>query len=164
MTSLARLDSRSPRTGLNYFSSGSKTVPSTACYLSLNYVYDPIYAFEKQFAPAVLAQDGCSSPIQCPATTSSGGRRLLAGGSTGPSGIGIAPSDLRLKKNVVPTGRLVASLLAEYTWQWNDAAEALHLDSYPTVGVVAQEAQALFPQAVSTGADGYLRVDYGLLV
>ena len=73
-------------------------------------------------------------------------------------------SDMRLKKNIVPTGRLVAGLLAEYTWQWNAAAKALHLDGYPTIGVMAQEAQALFPHAVSTAADGYLRVNYDMLV
>ena len=42
-------------------------------------------------------------------------------------------------------------------------AKALRLDGHPAVGVMAQEAQAVHPQAVSTGADGYLRVDYGLL-
>ena len=139
-----------------------KTIQATACYLSLNYVYDPIYAFDKQFAPGVT--NDCPSPIQCPTTSSSGGRRLLVQSGTAASGTGASPSDMRLKTNIVPTGRLVAGLLAEYTWQWNDAAKALRLDCYPAVGVMAQEAQALFPEAVSTAADGYLRVDYGLLV
>jgi hypothetical protein len=125
-------------------------------------VYDPIYAFDKQFAPGVT--DACPSPIQCPDTTAIGGRHLLWGSSKANSGNGASPSDLRLKNNIVPTGRLVAGLLAEYTWQWNDAAKALHLDGYPTVGVMAQEAQAVFPQAVSTAADGYLRVNYGMLL
>ena len=69
---------------------------------------------------------------------------------------------MRLKTNIVPTGRHIASL-PEYTWEWNDVAKALRLDGQPTVGVMAQEAQAVHPQAVSTGAEGYLRVDYGLL-
>ena len=122
-------------------------------------MYDPIYAFDKQF-PGVTSN--CKSPIQCPVLTTSGRRRLLAGSSYGKSG-GVSPSDVRLKRNIVPTGRFVASLLREYTWEWNDAAKALRLDGYPTVGVMAQEAQALFPQAVSTSADGYLRVNYGML-
>jgi hypothetical protein len=125
-------------------------------------VYDPIYAFDKQFAPGIT--DACTSPIQCPTTSTTGGRHLLWRASRGASGNGISPSDLRLKNNIVPTGRLVAGLLAEYTWQWNDAAKALHLDGYPTVGVMAQEAQAVFPQAVITASDGYLRVNYGMLL
>lgn len=144
-----------------YWTSQMKNISSAACYLSLNYVYDPIYAFEKQF-PAVTS--GCKSPIQCASTMPSGRRHLLAGASKASSGTGISPSDLRLKSNILPTGRFVAGLLAEYTWQWNDAAKALHLDGYPTVGVMAQEAQALFPHAVSTAADGYLRVDYDMLL
>lgn len=139
----------------------SKTMPTNSCYLSLNFVNDPIYAFEKQFPSVATA--ACNSPIQCSANSGGTGRHLLLKASDPPSGTGITPSDLRLKKNIVPTGRLVSSLLPEYTWQWNDVAKALHLDGYPTVGVLAQEAQALFPAAVSTAADGYLRVDYGML-
>lgn len=57
---------------------------------------------------------------------------------------------------------LFLSYDTRYTWEWNGVAKALRLDGYPTVGVMAQEAQAMYPQAVSTCA-GYLRVDYGLL-
>ena len=138
-----------------------KTMPESACYLSLNYVNDPIYNFEKQFPR--MADAPCSSPIQCPQSTS-GRRHLLQGrmSTQMAAGVGLAPSDTRLKTSVVPTGRRIASL-PEYTWQWNDVAKALNLDGYPTVGVIAQEAQALFPEAVSTGADGFMRVNYGLL-
>ena len=139
--------------------------PST-CYLSLNFVDDPVYSFKKQF-PLIVDNCPSPSPIQCLSSGTSG-RRLLAAGTTTSvprsSGTGTGPSDMRLKSNIMPTGRLVAGLLAEYTWQWNDAAKALHLDGYPTVGVMAQEAQAVFPQAVSTAADGYLRVNYGMLI
>jgi hypothetical protein len=144
----------------------SKIMSNNSCYLSLNFVYDPIYAFENQFRPKMQEAE-CRSPIQCLPNSGEApllGRRLLQKTSSGDSGTGTRPSDIRLKKNIVPTGRLVSSLLLpEYTWQWNDAAKALHLDGYPTVGVMAQEAQALFPEAVSTAADGYLRVDYGML-
>ena len=143
-------------------------MPNNTCYLSLNHIEDPIYAFKKQFSGLT---DSCASPIQCPYFTigSSNRRRLLGPAQRPPAppppapscGFG-ATSDMRLKTNIVPTGRYIASL-PEYTWEWNDVAKALLLDGHPTVGVMAQEAQAVHPQAVSTCADGYLRVDYGLL-
>ena len=119
---------------------------------------DPIYAFNRQF-PKNTGK--CGSPIQC---IDDDNRRHLLWSASGSSGNGLVPSDLRLKKNMVPTGRLIAGVLAEYSWQWNNAAKVLNLDNYPTVGVMAQEAQALFPLAVSTADDGYLRVDYSKLV
>ena len=146
-----------------FWDNRDKNVPSKACYLSLNFVNDPIYAFHKQF-PKTRNDKPCASPVQCLDSGSSGRRRLLVSSSGGSSGNGVSSSDMRLKKNIVPTGRLVAGLLAEYTWEWNDVAKALHLDNQRTVGVMAQEAQALFPEAVSTAADGYMRVDYGMLV
>ena len=69
---------------------------------------------------------------------------------------------MRLKTNLVPTGGAIGSL-REYTWEWNDLAKSLQLDGQPTTGVVAQEAQLVFPQAVSQDSNGYLRVDYALL-
>ena len=66
-------------------------------------------------------------------------------------------------KSAQRRGKRSASLAGRHVHR-HSASVALHLDSYATVGVVAQEAQALFPQAVSTGADGNLRVDYGLLL
>lgn len=137
----------------------TKTYSNISCYLSLNFVDDQLYGFNKQFTSL---RDQCASPIQCPVSSTVTGRRLLGGSKSSDSGMGTSPSDMRLKTNVLPTGRHIASL-PEYTWQWNDVAKALRLDGQPTIGVMAQEAQAVLPQAVSTGSDGYLRVDYGLL-
>ena len=68
-------------------------------------------------------------------------------------------SDLRLKKNLVKTGKSVG-LLDEYTWSWNEKAG----DTYdPTIGVIAQEALEVRPEVVSIGEDGYYRVNYDLL-
>ena len=73
-----------------------------------------------------------------------------------------APSDLRLKRNIVLTGAMRGKL-AEYSWEWNDVAVDLNLHNFPTKGVIAQEAQNLYPEAVSIANDGYLRVDYSLI-
>lgn len=72
------------------------------------------------------------------------------------SGLGsylAAVSDRRLKKNIVRIGHLAN--LPIYIWDWiNDKIP------YPTIGVIAQEAQQFYPDAVFEGSDGYLMVDY----
>ncbi len=73
-----------------------------------------------------------------------------------------APSDLRLKRNIVLTGAMRGKL-AEYSWEWNDVAVGLNLHNFPAKGVIAQEALNLYPEAVSMANDGYLRVDYSLI-
>lgn len=84
-------------------------------------------------------------------------------GGLGGAFVGMMPSDLRLKKNVRKTGGRIGAL-DEYTWEWNSAAEALGVTSSRTVGVIAQEALAVYPDAVEfNNALGYYQVDYGKL-
>jgi hypothetical protein len=65
------------------------------------------------------------------------------------------PSDIRLKHNVALLGRLDNGLgLYRFSYHGSDAAY---------VGVMAQEVQAIMPEAVVRGSDGYLRVFYDLL-
>lgn len=71
-----------------------------------------------------------------------------------------AASDERLKDNIeyydtMPNGVKV------YTWDWNETAKKLGVDTTPTFGVIAQEIMKTHPDAVMTGEDGYLRVNYG---
>jgi hypothetical protein len=73
-----------------------------------------------------------------------------------------APSDIRLKSNIRPTGRTL-KVLPEYTWDWNDTAKSLGLDHHRTVGILAQEALEVCPEIVSIGEDGFYRVNYGML-
>ena len=73
-----------------------------------------------------------------------------------------APSDIRLKRNIVLTGAMRGSL-PEYSWEWNEIAVNLKLNSYPTIGVIAQEALEAYPKSVSIGEDGYYRVNYSLI-
>ena len=69
-------------------------------------------------------------------------------------------SDIRLKENIVKIGKYNSGLNM-YTWDWNEEGKKVAHPDQPTVGVMAQEAMLVFPEAVIKGDDGYLRVDYG---
>jgi hypothetical protein len=84
-----------------------------------------------------------------------GGGFGRGGGLSGGSGGGHR-SDIRLKEDIVPLGRLDNGIgLYRFRYRGDDHT------AY--VGVMAQEVQALVPEAVSRGRDGYLRVDYDRL-
>ena len=72
----------------------------------------------------------------------------------------ISASDIRLKENIVKLGKYNSGLNM-YTWDWNEEGKKIAHPDQPTVGVMAQEAMLVFPEAVMKGDDGYLRVDYG---
>lgn len=77
------------------------------------------------------------------------------GGGGGGRGGGGRRSDMLLKDHVVLLGRLDSGLgFYRFEYTWSDTTY---------VGVIAQEVQGVAPQAVSRGADGYLRVNYELL-
>jgi endosialidase-like protein len=64
-------------------------------------------------------------------------------------------SDIRLKRDVAPVARLDDGLtLYRYRYLWSDEVY---------VGVMAQEVAAIDPAAVTSGPDGYLRVNYARL-
>ncbi len=77
------------------------------------------------------------------------------GGRGGGGGGGGRRSDLRLKHDVVLLGRLDDGL-GFYRFSYNGSDKAY-------VGVIAQEVQAVMPQAVARDRDGYLRVFYDRL-
>ena len=72
-------------------------------------------------------------------------------------------SDIRLKRNVKKTGRMIG-VLPEYTWEWNDEAGRVGVSSDPTIGIIAQEALHVYPEVVSVGVHGYYMVNYDLLI
>ena len=75
----------------------------------------------------------------------------------------IGLSDRRLKKNIKKVGRNLAGY-GYYTWEWTDEALELGAAQYGTEGVIAQEIQEVYPEAVITNLDtGYLMVNYSLL-
>jgi hypothetical protein len=79
------------------------------------------------------------------------------------------PSDARLKRDVAPLGASVDVLAAlaglrgvSYSW---DTAQA-RVRSYGDrreIGLLAQDVEAVLPEVVSTGLDGYKSVDYARL-
>ena len=72
------------------------------------------------------------------------------------------PSDLRLKKNILPIANSLCHLLAlkGYRYDWNDANKNATKQS----GVLAQEVQKIFPHLVQENHTGMLSVNYiGLL-
>ena len=78
------------------------------------------------------------------------GLRFAQGGGCG-CGRG---SDIRLKRDIAQVGEHNGINLYRFRYLWSDTTY---------VGVMAQEVTAVKPDAVSRGADGYLRVDYGRL-
>ena len=64
-------------------------------------------------------------------------------------------SDMRLKHDIVLLGRLDDGL-GYYRFVYNGGHTAY-------VGVMAQEVQTVMPEAVTRGADGYMRVSYDRL-
>lgn len=80
-----------------------------------------------------------------------GGGRMGGGGGRGGGG---RRSDIALKTDIALLGWL-ANGIGFYRFAYKGA------DPTPYVGVMAQEVQGVMPEAVSRGADGYLRVDYG---
>ena len=72
-------------------------------------------------------------------------------------------SDARLKTNVRKSAGQYDSLgLQTYEWDWNDKAKTLFSMEGKSSGVMAQDVETRYPQAVSS-IRGYLAVDYGKL-
>jgi hypothetical protein len=81
------------------------------------------------------------------------GHSWSGGGSYGGSR---HPSDIRLKEDMVPLGRLDNGIgVYRFRYRGNDHTRY--------VGVMAQEVQTIVPNAVSRRRDGYLLVDYDML-
>lgn len=87
-----------------------------------------------------------------------GGRSMSRGGGGGRGGGGRGGgrrSDIRLKHDIVLLGRLDNGI-GFYRFSYNGSQKAY-------VGVMAQEVQAVMPQAVARDRDGYLEVYYDKL-
>jgi hypothetical protein len=102
-----------------------------------------------------------------PTLTAFGSVRELTGGASGGNGDAgqqnMAPgnSDPALKENAVRIGKHPAGFgiwLFDYKPQFRDA-----LGHGRQFGVMADEVAQVYPDAVSAGSDGYLRVDYAAI-
>ena len=111
-----------------------------------------------------LLQAGMGTPLI--STTSSNKQKGISGTEFGAGVAGIGElisifSDIRLKENITKIGKS-ANGHNLYTWDWNDKAKKLGIDS-PTTGVIAQEVMKYMPKAVTKNANGYYMVNYGVL-
>ena len=81
----------------------------------------------------------------------------------------LSPSDVRLKRDIVPLGDSVDVLAAlaglrGVSYAWDTANERVRgYGGRREVGLLAQDVEAVLPEVVSTGADGYKSVDYARL-
>ncbi|GAA5084806.1 hypothetical protein GCM10023210_05010 [Chryseobacterium ginsengisoli] len=78
------------------------------------------------------------------------------------------PSDSRFKKNVTPIKNALEKVLSlgGYTYDWKDASEFPNqsIGKGHDMGVIAQEVEKAFPEAVTTNKEGYKAVNYQALV
>lgn len=74
----------------------------------------------------------------------------------------IMSSDSRLKEDIKHFTTLPSGVNM-YTWKWNEEAKRIGVDKTTPMGVIAQEIQKTHPEAVLTGEQGYLMVNYGKL-
>lgn len=70
-------------------------------------------------------------------------------------------SDKRLKENIIPLTGGLAKLEAITPVTFRFISDTTHTER---LGVIAQEVEKVYPQAVITGSDGYKKVDYPALV
>ena len=79
-------------------------------------------------------------------------------------------SDNRLMKNVT-TMEVLENGMVLHTWEWNDTAKALDAKygaseedgGYMPAGLIAQDVQAKYPDAVLEDANGFLTIDLPVL-
>jgi hypothetical protein len=96
---------------------------------------------------------------------SNNGNQLQVHGNISATGdvIALASSDSRLKDNLtkIESSLEKVSKLNGYSFDWNSNQKTYQGHDY---GVVAQEVEAIFPELVRTGYNGYKAVKYEKLI
>ena len=64
----------------------------------------------------------------------------------------------------VKTRMILDNGLVIHIWKWNEKAKELGLDKYPNAGLIAQDVEHMFPEAVIKDENGYLMVDLPVLM
>ena len=64
----------------------------------------------------------------------------------------------------VKTRMILDNGLVIHIWEWNEKAKALGMDKHPNAGLIAQDVELMFPEAVIKDENGYLMVDLPVLM
>ena len=64
----------------------------------------------------------------------------------------------------VKTRMILDNGLVIHIWEWNEKAKDLGLDKHPNAGLIAQDVEHMFPEAVIKDENGYLMVDLPVLM
>ena len=64
----------------------------------------------------------------------------------------------------VKTRMILDNGLGIHIWEWNEKAKELGLDKHPNAGLIAQDVEHMFPEAVIKDENGYLMVDLPVLM
>jgi len=97
--------------------------------------------------------------VGIPGTEGMGGSLISAGGQLAGAAIMAAMlSDEVLKENIDYIGTTVGPLPVAI-WRWNQLGERISGKSGWEIGFIAQDVQRIYPQAVFTGPDGFLRIN-----
>ena len=64
----------------------------------------------------------------------------------------------------VKTRMVLENGLVVHIWEWNEKAKALGLDKYPPAGLIAQDVELMYPDAIVKDDNGYLMVDLPVLM
>lgn len=78
-------------------------------------------------------------------------------------------SDIRLKKNIQPIEGALDKIMqingVTFDWRWDEFEQISRYEAKPhDIGVIAQEVETVFPEALGEDINGYKTVDYRLLV
>jgi hypothetical protein len=90
---------------------------------------------------------------------------INASGSVRSNGTALT-SDIRFKKDIVTLNGALKNVLSlrgvSYNWKKDEFPEK-NFSNEKQIGFIAQELEKIYPELVSTGADGYKGVDYARL-
>ena len=64
----------------------------------------------------------------------------------------------------VKTRMMLENGLVIHIWEWNEKAKELGLDTHPYPGLIAQDVEHMFPDAVIKDENDYLMVDLPVLM
>ena len=64
----------------------------------------------------------------------------------------------------VKTRMVLENGLVIHIWEWNEKAKELGMDKHPNAGLIAQDVELMFPEAVIKDENSYLMVDLPVLM